>query len=228
MFKAVSDCHLAEVSFLMLHHPDLNVNLQNKYGYTPFSNCCTHGHVAVVCELLKDPRVDVILDDGLGRTPLWWASHMRQLEVVEWLVASGRDLGDVKGIHWKDGKESTPLEMARKGENAPIIAVLERFLANPAQTRCELRVKLGVLGAADVFALAVFLCDDLLQLKPDAAATTTTSRFFSIASKLPLELQMVLCHRAVGSMKQNILRKDSENAFKDLVRILLSPPSQLK
>ena len=26
MFKAVSDCHLAEVSFLMLHHPDLNVN----------------------------------------------------------------------------------------------------------------------------------------------------------------------------------------------------------
>jgi len=35
-----------------------------------------------------------------------------------------------------------------------------------------------------------------------------------IAAKLPMELQMILCHRAVGSMMQNILHKDSEAAFK--------------
>ena len=33
---------------------------------------------------------------------------------------------------------------------------------------------------------------------------------------------MILCHRAVGSMKQNILRNDSKTAFKSLARILLS------
>jgi len=84
-----------------------------------------------------------------------------------------------------------------------------------------MRVKLGVLDelAAEVFALTVFLCDELLHLKPtlDTAAT----RFFAIAKKLPMELQMVLCHRVVGSMKQNILRKDSEAAFKSLARILI-------
>ena len=36
-----------------------------------------------------------------------------------------------------------------------------------------------------------------------------------------MELQMILCHRAVGSTKQNILHKDSEAAFKELARILL-------
>jgi len=73
--------------------------------------------------------------------------------------------------------------------------------------------------------LIVFLCDDLLQLKqasrPAATASAAALRFFAIAKRRPMELQMVLCHRAVGSMKQNILRKDSEAAFKSLARILL-------
>ena len=84
--------------------------------------------------------------------------------------------------------------------------------------------------AAEIFALTVFLCDELLHLKPTLATTaaTDTLRFFSIISKLPMELQMILCHRVVGSMKQNILLKDSEAAFKSLARILLLPSSQLK
>ena len=85
-------------------------------------------------------------------------------------------------------------------------------------------MKLGVLGelAAEVFALTVFLCDDLLQLQPALdASTTTAAPFFAISSKLPMELQMILCHRAVGSMKRNILRLDSEPAFKSLARMLL-------
>jgi len=62
----------------------------------------------------------------------------------------------------------------------------------------------------------------LLQLKPvsDLAAppnyvvAAAASRFFTIASQWPMELQMMLCHRAIGSMKENILLKDSETAFK--------------
>jgi len=76
--------------------------------------------------------------------------------------------------------------------------------------------------AAEVFALTVFLCDDLLQLQPASHLAATpnpaaaATRFFVIAKRLPMELQMMLCHRAVGSMKQNILRKDSEVAFRSL------------
>jgi len=77
--------------------------------------------------------------------------------------------------------------------------------------------------------LTVFLCDELLQFRPALFASpmcnaATATRFFAIAFRLPMELQMMLCHRAVGSMKQNILRKDSEVAFKALARILLLPP----
>jgi len=127
------------------------------------------------------------------------------------------------------------LEIAREEGWIEVVCLLERFIANPAQTRHEVRVKLGMLDAlaAEVFALTVFLCDNLLQLKPSphlAAtpdhATAAATRFFVIVKRLPMELQMILCHHAVGSMKQNILRKDSEIAFKSLTRILqyLSPP----
>ena len=209
--------------------------MKDKYGGTPISLGCWDSCVSVVRLLLKDPRVDATLEDDNGRTPLWWASSNGNCEVIEWLIASGRDLGDVrnkKGKDWDD-KEYTALEIAGEYERTEVVSLLERFLANPALTRHELRVKFGVLDemAAEVFALTVFLCDDLLQLKPaptttTAAAAASASQFFTIISKLPMELQMVLCHRAVGSMKQNILHKDSEVAFKSLASILLQHPPQ--
>ena len=222
-----------EVVKLLLEHPNILVNLRSNNGNTPFLLGCEHGRVSVVQVLLKDPRVDVTLSDHNGRTPLWWASCYGKHEVVEWLIASGRDLGDIKnkkGDYWMDGRDYHALEIARKSNKTEAVSLLERFVANPALTRYEIRVKLGLLDdlAAEIFALTVFLCDDLLQLKPashsaatpDHAATAAT-RFFALASKLPLELQMILCHRAVGSTKQNILHQDSEAAFKSLARTLL-------
>ena len=72
--------------------------------------------MSVVQVLLKDPRVDVTLEDNNGCTPLWWASSYGCLEVIAWLIASGRDLGDVqnkKGNDWEDGKGYTALEIAK-------------------------------------------------------------------------------------------------------------------
>jgi len=107
--------------------------------------------------------------------------------------------------------------------------------------------------AAELYAVAVFLCDGPLQIKPALASAathtpathtpaprtpaaaairklaiaatrnhlaSTATRFFKIAAKLPMELQMMLCHHVVGSTKQNI-HKDSETAFKSLASILL-------
>jgi len=45
---------------------------------------------------------------------------------------------------------------------------------------------------------------------------TPAARFFLIARQLPLELQMVLCFRLVGSAKEIIPGKESEAAFKSL------------
>ena len=133
------------------------------------------------------------------------------------------DIKNKKGKDWDDGKYYTALEIARERDQTKIASLLERFITNPTQTRHELRVKLQVLdaSAAELFAVVVFLCDELLQLKPASHPAAAATRFFTIAENLPMELQMILCHCAVGSMKQNILQKDSEAAFKSLARILL-------
>ena len=75
---------------------DINVNLEDNYGQTSLSLGCRFCKVSVIRLLLKDPRVDATLHDHRGRTSLWNASSEGHHEVIEWLIASGRDLGDVK------------------------------------------------------------------------------------------------------------------------------------
>ena len=88
---------------------------------------------------------------------------------------------NLKGRKW-DGQEYTALEIARVRRKNDVVALLEEFMANPTQTRHELRVKLGLLDevAAEVYALIVFLCDGLLQFRPPALITfvpTASVRF---------------------------------------------------
>ena len=137
-----------EVVKLLLAHPNINVNLQSIDGQTPLSKGCENGKVSVVRVMLKDPRVDITLDDNDGRTPLWYAARDAYHEVIEWLIASARDLGDVKnkkGIR-RDGDDFTALEIAREEKKSEVVALLERFIANPAQTRQEIRKRLNFTG----------------------------------------------------------------------------------
>ena len=117
----------------------------------------------------------------------------------------------------------TSLELAREQDFPEMISLLERFIANPVQTQYELRVVLGLPGslASQVFALVVFLCDDLLKIK-ETQTQTAIGRFFAMAIRLPMELQMILCHGVAWSTKQNILSRDSEFSFKQLAKVLSS------
>ena len=266
-----------EVVKLLLAHPHINVNVQCYFGQTPVAFACERGHLSAVKVLLSDPRVNMTVGDHEGATPLWKATYFGRLEVLKWLMASGRDLGDLgrKGRYFTHSY--TALEMATMVKETEIVELLERFMADPVLTRCELCEELGgggngmtilVTPAAELFALMVFVCDDLLYIKTrestfvteedgvvmkasstqspsspsdpatsNSSTTSTTfrvpftdvSRFFVMASQLPMEVQMILCHRVVGSMKQNIVHKDSELAFKHLARILLLlyPPQGL-
>ena len=112
------------------------------------------------------------------------------------------------GCHWR-GKET---------ETATL---LERFKENPVEIRHAVRVELGCCDelAAEMFALVVFVSDGLLQIR-DTASSPPAARFFKIARKLPLELQMVLCQLVMGSPKETIPGKESEAAFRELARML--------
>ena len=84
-----------------------------------------------------------------------------------------------------------------------------------------MRVELGWYdeAAAEMFAIVVFVSDGLLQIND--TTPSPAARFFSIVTQLPLELQMVLCYRVVGSVKEIIPGRDSEVAFKSLAEYLL-------
>ena len=116
-------------------------------GNLPFQGVVS-GSVGVIRLLLKDPRVDITLGDNNGCTPLWWASFMGHHEVIECLIASGRDLGDIKNKKGKydDGKDYTILEIARKYKKREAEFLLQRFMGNPALTRQEIRKKLKFAG----------------------------------------------------------------------------------
>ena len=110
---------------------------------------------------------------------------------------------------------------AKKRGRTDVATLLERFKNDATKTRHVMRAKLGLLDdlAAEMFALVVFVSDGLLQVN-DTNTPSPAARFFSIAAQLPLELQIVLCFRQVGSAKEIILGKESEVAFKELARRL--------
>ena len=126
-----------EVVKLLLEQPNIDVNVEDKYGDTPIAFGCRIDSLSVVKSLLRDPRVDVTQSDHNECTPLWWTSFYGNLEVLEWLIASGRDLGDLnkKGKFVRDGEVSTTsLEIVRKQKWPEMVPVLEKFVVNSVQT----------------------------------------------------------------------------------------------
>jgi len=202
---------------LLLAHPDIDVNAKNGNGYTPFSIASASGFVSSVREMLKDSRVNLNEPDNYGYAPLWYTACNGHLEIIKWWIASGREMDLGKP---GDGKTDA-IGAAKERDETEVVTLLERFKENLEQTRHALRVELGCLDdlAAEVFALVVFVSDGLLQIK-DTTNPSPAARFFNIARRLPLELQMALCFRQVGSVKEIIPGKESEVAFKELARRL--------
>jgi len=203
---------------LLLAHPDIDVNVISKYGSTPFDLACQYGSPSCVREMLKDSRVKLNETGNDGCNPLRDAAWDGHLDVIKWWIASGRemDFGIPGDIYATDA-----VGAAKKRGETKVLTLLERFRSDATQTRHAMRVELGFVDelAAEMFARVVFVSDGLLQIN-DTKTTTPAARYFRIARRLPLELQMVLCFRQVGSAKEIISGKDSEVAFKELARQL--------
>jgi len=209
--------HEAIVSIL-LAHPDIDVNQANVMGYTPFMSACDGGRVSSVRLLLRDSRVDVNQPDLDGFSPLSNASYFGFVEIIKWWIVSGRemDLGE------PGNTQTDAIAAATEQGHTDVVDLLERFQENPEETRYGLRMEVGLHEdvAVEIFAITVFASDGLLQVKKNnyVAKPTPAARFFGIATQLPLELQMVLCHRFVGSAKEIILAMRSEVAFRELAK----------
>ena len=128
---------------LLLAHPEIDVNVKNRNGSTPFMSACSRGHTSCVRLMLLDSRVMVNEADNSGRTPLW-AAHYSRHDVIGWWIASGREM-DLRGEPG-NSKTGATLEWERRGERRQVATLLERFKKDAAKTRSEVRKGLGITG----------------------------------------------------------------------------------
>lgn len=86
--------------------PQVNLNWQDEFGYTPFLWAYLHGHVEISRFLLDFPEqpggrtINLNLADNFGVTPIMLACYDGQLRAVEMLLGEGRvdvNLADVEG-----------------------------------------------------------------------------------------------------------------------------------
>ena len=233
LLRACGFGHLAIVKYL-LNHPRIDVGLTTESGATPFLIACQQGHVDLVTLLLDDQRVDVECMAQDDTSPLWFASQNGHLGVVRHLLASGKE---IKVSTRSAYARRTPAEQCRwaalqpiganilgddpirRATNNPVIAdLLDLYDLDPPGVTQALRrhPDISASFAARAFALVVFYTDSFIAPGPNVSRQT--KRFFEVCSRLPLELQMVICNRLFGSPLTSVLSKDSEPAFMWLAR----------
>ena len=66
---------------LLLAHPDIDVNVKNRSGGTPFYHACG-GRASCVREMLKDSKVNVN-EPSYGHTPLRGAAYYGDIDVIK-------------------------------------------------------------------------------------------------------------------------------------------------
>ena len=144
---------------LLLAHPNIDVNLKTKDGYTPFHYSCEYGRTPCVREMLKDSRVKVNEPSNDGYLPLWRAATCGHLDILMWWIASEREMDFGKPGDFK----TDVIGVARKFGKTEVATLLERFKEKPDETRYVIRMELGWYDnlAAEMFALVVFVSDGL-------------------------------------------------------------------
>jgi len=133
--------HDSVVSILLVH-PDIDPNLKNKGGNTPFTWACWNGHSSCVRLLLQDLRVKVNEPDNQGYTPLRWAAYWGYHDVIKLWIVSGREMN----LGTPGNVKTDAIGAAKRKGKTEVASLLERFKRDPAKTRSEVRKELGING----------------------------------------------------------------------------------
>jgi len=197
---------------VLLEVPGIDVNLIVA-ECTPLLQAVTRGHRECVRVLLGDPRVCLSHTKAWGinshqTTALQHALLDNDLQMVKWFLAL------------REPAECTNLNLYAHN-TVGVYALIWAYQADPIATRQRLCCELDVATPASLFALQVLLSDDYLCRKVALPNSDAKDRFLAMGARLPLELQMVLAHRALGSAKDVVLRRELDPAM----IFLLSRPS---
>jgi len=94
--------HRSAVIPLLLAHPDIDVNVKDQGGDTPFYIACI-GCTSCVREMLKDSRVKVNEPFKDGSTPFYRAAVSGHLGIISRWIASGREMDVENPGEWAMG-----------------------------------------------------------------------------------------------------------------------------
>ena len=122
LVQAVRSGSVASVRDLLAE--GANVNARYEMRRTALIEAVIAGHVAVVEELIENPRVDVNAIDKHGATALWWAARLGHTKIVHTLLS--RPGIDLNRAHPVMGR---PLLIEAVARNQP--EVVELILAHP-------------------------------------------------------------------------------------------------
>ena len=104
---------------LLLKHPKITVNVQNKYNETPLDIALTRGYTKIVELLLKRDEITVNVKNYSNKTPLHIASFYGRTEIVELLLKR-----DEITVNVKNKYDETPLHIALKKGHTDIVELL--------------------------------------------------------------------------------------------------------
>lgn len=167
-----------------------DINEKNSNGLTPLMIAAIHSKYHAMKRLLMvNANVNEI--DFYGNTvlqKLLYSYDCCEMELIELLLC----IPNIKLDNIHD-----------KITCANHLQLILDYESSPITSRNRLRRKHGFPDiASQYFALVVMVCDDYF--------TSTDNKFMNIVTRLPIELQFIICNYANGSCKKNIHSRDIE------------------
>jgi len=198
------------IELLLVSKPGIDVNALDNHGCSPLIKLCksiNEEYVTKCIKVILSLRPDINLNiqfvnvnnnnDRRKRTLLDLVCVKGYFEVVKYLLAFGATTSkDLKNINSDDDNYSDI------GHNASIdphvgYNLVKQHINDPY---LFISHKAEIDPISKVFTTIVLLCDGYYRLKQ-------SSSFYNIVCKLPMDLQMIMCHRLFRSTKQNITGK---------------------
>ena len=134
MLHAACFCRRPRLVEVLLHHPELNPNIECFDGSTALMEACIIGEMEVIKMLANDNRVSLSKVDKDGRTALWWVAKRGNIEAVKSLLASGKELNlgqiSVSGTNCQ--------QVALLNDHTEVVQLLQTFHENPEDTKSKL------------------------------------------------------------------------------------------
>ena len=231
---ACQEGHLPVVR-LLLSDPRVLINEPDSGNCSPLWLAAQNGHLEIVQRILASGRfVDTTMVSTVG--PVLWQGKTAAQQARQQLVLSEEDedepdteyrrlfcplIADLIDNYESNSTCVTMMLRCYPGIRGLSLSLFLFSLCHVlTDTHSRLSFRIYLVSQEDfiaqMFALMLFFTDHFVMLRETADARS--GRFFVMVSRLPLELQMVLCNRIFGSGKDIVQTKFSEPSFRWLAR----------